>query len=51
MFQRNFSTKDGMGRGLGTYSMKFLGEEILGGRVSFTSDPENGTTFSLRLAV
>lgn len=37
IFQRNFSTKKQVGRGTGTYSMKFFGEKILGGRVSFTS--------------
>ncbi|MBN2329772.1 MAG: PAS domain-containing sensor histidine kinase [Candidatus Omnitrophica bacterium] len=44
IFQRSFSTK-GAGRGLGSYSMKFLGEHYLKGRVSFTSTPEQGTTF------
>ncbi len=44
VFQRSFSTK-GSGRGLGTYSMKLLSERYLNGRVSFTSDPEEGTTF------
>lgn len=44
MFQRSFSTK-GAGRGLGTYSMRLLTEEYLGGRLSFTSTDENGTTF------
>ncbi len=46
IFQRSFSTK-GAGRGLGTYSIRLLGEGYLGGRVSFTSDEEHGTTFSL----
>ncbi len=45
VFQRNFSTKSGEGRGIGTYSMKLFGENILGGEVSFTSSEENGTTF------
>jgi hypothetical protein len=49
IFQRNFSTKAKMGRGWGTYSMKLLGENILGGQVFFTSSSENGTTFSLKL--
>lgn len=49
IFQRNFSTKEGTGRGLGTFSMKLLGEKMLGGRVSFTSSPEGGTVFSLCL--
>ena len=48
VFQRHFSTKAGQGRGFGTYSMKLFGEEILGGQVSFTSSPEEGTTFSFR---
>lgn len=46
IFQRNFSTKPGPGRGFGTYSMKLLGEGYLGGRVSFTTSKENGTEFS-----
>jgi signal transduction histidine kinase len=49
VFQQYFSTKPGAGRGLGTYSMKLLGEQILGGCTSFTSDPDAGTTFRLRL--
>lgn len=44
VFQRSFSTK-GEGRGLGTYSMKLLSEQYLGGRVTFTSAPDDGTTF------
>lgn len=44
LFQRSFSTK-GIGRGLGTYSMKLLSERYLKGDVSFTSTPEAGTTF------
>ena len=48
IFQRNFSTKDGAGRGIGTYSMKLLGEKILGGKVSFTSS-ETGTLFQFAL--
>ena len=48
IFQRNFSTK-GSDRGLGTYSMKLLGERVLGGEVSFTSTPERGTRFQIAL--
>ena len=48
VFQRFFTTK-GPGRGLGTYGMKLLAEEYLGGRVSFESSPEGGTTFFLSL--
>jgi signal transduction histidine kinase len=47
IFQRSFSTK-GTGRGLGTYSIKLLTERYLHGRVSFTSTPEQGTTFQVR---
>ena len=46
VFQRSFSTK-GKGRGLGTYSMRLLMENYLGGTVGFTSDPAAGTTFTL----
>lgn len=45
IFQRNFSTKAQTGRGLGTYSMKLFGEQILGGKVDFTTSHENGTCF------
>jgi len=45
IFQRNFSTKGEMGRGLGTYSMKLFGEDILGGHVDFTSSEQEGTVF------
>lgn len=44
VFQRSFSTK-GAGRGLGTYSVRLLTENYLGGSVSFTSNPDRGTTF------
>lgn len=45
IFQRNFSTKEQAGRGIGTYSMKLLGEKILGGQVSFTTSKTEGTLF------
>ncbi len=48
IFQRSFSTK-GRGRGLGTYGMKLIGERYLGGTVSFTSAPDAGTTFAIRV--
>jgi len=47
IFQRNFTTKEQAGRGVGTYSMKLFGEEILGGRVSFASSEGEGTIFSM----
>jgi K+-sensing histidine kinase KdpD len=49
IFQRNFSTKTGTGRGTGTYIMKHFGECYLGGTVNFTTDPASGTTFTLQL--
>ncbi len=49
IFQRNFSTKQQSGRGLGTFSMKFFGETILGGKVTFESSEEAGTVFCLSL--
>lgn len=49
VFQRAFSTKGGMGRGLGTYGMKLLGENWLHGEVEFESSPEEGTTFRITL--
>ena len=45
VFERNFSTKGGHGRGLGTFSIKHFGEKILNGKVSFTSNKKDGTTF------
>jgi signal transduction histidine kinase len=48
VFRRYFSTR-GEGRGLGTWGMRLLAEEYLGGRISFSTSPESGTTFSLML--
>lgn len=49
VFQRNFSTKDEIGRGLGTFSMKLIAEQLLGGRVYFNTSREGGTWFYLCL--
>lgn len=49
IFQRNFTTKEQDGRGLGTFSMKLFGENILGGSVDFISSPEQGTLFTFSL--
>jgi len=51
VFQRNFSTKNQSGRGIGTFSMKLFGEEILGGEVSFKTSPNDGTTFRFSLPI
>ena len=48
IFQRSFSTK-GDDRGLGTYSMKLLAEKYLKGKVYFTSQIKEGTTFYCEL--
>ena len=48
VFKRSFSTK-GPGRGLGTFSMKLITERYLDGMVSFSSTPEDGTTFRIEL--
>ena len=48
VFQRYFSTKPGNGRGLGTYSMKLIGERFLGGTVDFDTS-KVGTTFTFVL--
>jgi signal transduction histidine kinase len=48
IFHRYFSTK-GDGRGLGTWGMRLLAEDYLGGSVTFTSTQEGGTTFLLDL--
>ncbi len=48
IFQRSFSTK-GSGRGLGSYSVKLLTQKYLLGEVGFTTTPEAGTTFVVRL--
>lgn len=47
VFQRSFSTK-AADRGLGTYSMRLIGEGYLGGRVAFTSGAV-GTEFTITL--
>ena len=48
IFRRSCSTKSAA-RGLGTQSIKLLGERYLGGTVAVTSDEARGTTFSLVL--
>ena len=49
VFKRSFSTK-GQDRGLGTYSIKLLAENYLGGEVGFSSIETEGTTFWVSLA-
>lgn len=47
LFQRSFSTKSN-DRGIGTYSIKLLTENYLGGTIRFTSDEKSGTKFMVR---
>jgi hypothetical protein len=49
VFQKYFTTKTGPGRGIGAYAMKLIGESYLGGKLSFSSSAEEGTTFRLAL--
>ena len=50
IFKRSFSTK-GIDRGIGTYSIKMLTEDYLGGKAWFESSKETGTTFYISLPV
>jgi K+-sensing histidine kinase KdpD len=50
VFMRSFSTK-GNQRGIGTYSMKIIGEQYLGGTVDFTTSEAGGTTFFIILSI
>ncbi|HHV12961.1 MAG TPA: response regulator [Clostridiales bacterium] len=48
LFKKFFSTK-GSGRGIGTYSMKLIGESFLKGEVWCESSPDSGTRFTFRI--
>ena len=48
IFQRDFSTK-ARNRGMGTYSMKLIGERGLGGHVGFETSKDTGTRFYISL--
>ncbi len=50
IFRRTFSTKRG-DRGLGLYSVLLLTERYLAGEPGFTSTPEKGTEFFVRLPI
>ena len=49
LFQQSVSTKGESGRGIGTRSIKLLGERYLRGKVEFSSEELDGTTFTLTL--
>ena len=48
LFNRSYTTK-GVGRGIGTYSMKLFGEKYLKGKVWFESNETTGTFFYLEI--
>jgi PAS domain S-box-containing protein len=48
IFKRFYSTK-GQGRGVGTYSIKLLTENYLGGKVEFVSNESVGTVFRVSI--
>ena len=48
IFKRTYSTK-GLGRGLGTHSMKLITERYLHGSVTFTSREGEGTVFRVKI--
>ncbi len=49
IFKRSFSTKSKTGRGIGTYSVKLLIEQYIGGKVYFVSNELDKTIFSIKL--
>jgi PAS domain-containing protein len=49
VFQRSFSSKAGVGRGLGTYGARLFVENYLGGSIGFESTHAQGTTFTVTL--
>lgn len=49
IFDKNFTTKSHAGHGFGTYSMKFFGEKVLSGNISFTTNSDTGTEFIYKL--
>ena len=51
IFQKSFSTKNGLGRGIGTYSVKLLVEQYLKGCVYLESTPKNRTIFTIQIPI
>lgn len=49
LFQRSFSTKQSIGRGIGLYSVKLIVEQYLAGEVSFVSNETERTIFTIKL--
>jgi K+-sensing histidine kinase KdpD len=51
IFEQNFTTHAELGRGMGTYFMKVIGEQSLGGKVDFSTSATGGTVFRISLKV
>lgn len=51
IFEQNFTTHAELGRGMGTYFMKVIGEQSLGGKVDFSTSVTGGTVFRISLKV
>lgn len=51
LFKKAVSTKRGNARGLGTYAMRLIGEELLEGKVGFQTGIKEGTTFYISLPI
>ncbi|MEI6168130.1 MAG: HAMP domain-containing sensor histidine kinase [bacterium] len=51
IFQQNFTTHAELGRGMGTYFMKVIGEQSLGGKVDFSTSETDGTVFRISLKI
>jgi K+-sensing histidine kinase KdpD len=49
IFQQYFSTKDGEGRGFGTFGTKCICEKFLNGSVDFTTSEKVGTKFRVKI--
>lgn len=49
IFQRDFSTKKGAGRGMGTWAMRLFCENYLRAEVEFTTSESDGTVFRVRI--
>ncbi|MFP4458738.1 MAG: sensor histidine kinase [Candidatus Zixiibacteriota bacterium] len=49
IFQKNFSTNPELGRGFGTFSMRFFARELLDGDVYFQTSKKEGTKFTLNI--
>lgn len=48
---RKFASTKGINRGIGTFSMRLIGEKYLNGKVNFVSSTETGTYFMIDLPV